>query len=346
MIVEDIQVEKGGKYMFIKVGHHDKNRLPAVILFNNADCSGEPGRFTFEPSTEPVTTYTSKDIKKQMVGMTFVDEKGTQMVHFGYPGSAMVPPGYELDFFKSNYFKGTPETLQGALKRQEKNNFELACQPLTSMKGTAATEYGSMRIRSKKTGRMTGYWKGITTSEAQIYTFSVGIKSTDAQTSASDSASTMNSALESGWDASVSAGAKVGFMGSGASVKVEGGMHGSESSSSSIHASLSKEISATAGVDKTTTHQTSCTPKQGESGSGLWQWVLSTSDYSTAAFTSHTVCRTGKLARTPPSCSFDDCDYGTDDQCTSCKSDKILATAKLESAEETSETEVRNDAED
>jgi len=129
----------------------------------------------------------------------------------------------------------------------------------------------------------------------------------------------MNKSLETGWDASASASVKAGFI-IGAEASVSGGMHGSESSSSSIQSSLAREISSTAGVDKTTTHQTTCTPDEeaGEKGSGLWQWVLSTSDYGTSAFTSHTVCRTGKLARTPPSCSFGDCE---DDQCTKCLGD-------------------------
>ena len=190
-------------------------------------------------------------------------------------------------------------------------------------------QWGSIRIRSKKTGRVTGYWKGITTSEAQTYTFSVGIKSEDAQKTASESVKSMTDALESGFDASVSASAVVSFFGSGSSVSATTSASGSSSSSSSTSESLAKEISSTAGVDKTTTHQTTCTPKKDESGSGLWQWVLSTSDFSTSAFTAHTICRTGKLARTQPSCAFDDCDYDHDDQCTTCKSTKVIEAEKL-----------------
>jgi len=167
--------------------------------------------------------------------------------------------------------------------------------------------WGSIKIRQSQTGRLKGYWKGITTSEAQKYTFSVGIKSTDSQASSTSSARTMSNALETGWDASASADVRLGFLGTGVSGSVSGSMNEKKSSSALTQASLTQEISSTAGVDKTTTHETTCTPKADESGSGLWQWVLSTSDYSTAAFTSHTVCRTGRLARTPPSCSMGDC---------------------------------------
>lgn len=59
-----------------------------------------------------------------------------------------------------------------------------------------------------------------------------------------------------------------------------------------------------------------------EKGSGLYQWVISTSDHSASAFTSHTVCRTGKLARIEPSCSFLDC---FNDECSLCKSDILAA---------------------
>jgi len=242
----------------------------------------------------------------------------------------MVPLGYELDIFADNYFKGTPKTIDGKLKRQEKNNFELQCQEIPDAI-TSKKRYGSIRIKSKKTGRVTGYWKGITSSENLTYTFSVGITSTEANSSAEKSAATMKASLSSGWDASVSAGASVGFMGNGVSVSGSAGKNGSESSSNSVEASLAREISSTAGVDKTTTYQTTCTPKKDE-GAGLWQWVLSTSDYGTSAFTAHTVCRTGKLARTPPNCSFDDCE---DDQCEICKSDKIIGAGKLKKAEET-----------
>ena len=111
---------------------------------------------------------------------------------------------------------------------------------------------------------------------------------------------------------------KAGFMGSGVEGTVSGGKHGSQSSGSSASAKISREISSSAGVDRTVTHETSCTPKEGEQGgTGLWQWVISTSDYSVSAFTSHTVCRTGKLAREEPVCNFWDC---ANDECSVCKS--------------------------
>ena len=93
------------------------------------------------------------------------------------PGSVMVPPGYELDYFTQNYFKGPKKTFVGEfLRKNEVNNFELACQPIEIDDKKAR---GSIRIRQQPTGRVTGYWKGITSSEAQIYTFSVGLRSTD-----------------------------------------------------------------------------------------------------------------------------------------------------------------------
>ena len=64
MMVEDIQVTAPAAYLYITVGYHDKNRVPAVMMFNTEDCSGDPARFSFEPAVETVATYTSRDIKK------------------------------------------------------------------------------------------------------------------------------------------------------------------------------------------------------------------------------------------------------------------------------------------
>ena len=37
----------------------------------------------------------------------------------------------------------------------------------------------SIRLMKNKTGKASGYWKGITSTEAQEFTYSVGITSTD-----------------------------------------------------------------------------------------------------------------------------------------------------------------------
>ena len=65
-----------------------------------------------------------------------------------------------------------------------------------------------MRIVKNKQGQATGFWKGITSSESQEYTYTVGITNKDSTTSAATSAVELNKSLESGWNASVTAEAK------------------------------------------------------------------------------------------------------------------------------------------
>ena len=60
---------------------------------------------------------------------------------------------------------------------------------------------------------------------------------------------------------------------------------------------VASEISSSASLGTTTKYTTTCTPDEGEKGgAGLWQWVISTEDFSTTALTAHTVCRTGDKA--------------------------------------------------
>ena len=92
------------------------------------------------------------------------------------------------------------------------------------------------------------------------------------------------------------------------------------------------------------THRTTCTPKDGETRAGLWQWVISSEDYSVSAYTPHTVCRTGDLAFVEPSCSYWDCD---DSQCSRCKqTNEEKATLKGTEVEVASKPDDDDDSDD
>ena len=73
----------------------------------------------------------------------------------------------------------------------------------------------SIRLEKDKVGKASGFWKGITSTEAQEFTYSVGITSTDSNTTTESSVEKLNKSLESGWNASVTAEAKAGFLGFG-----------------------------------------------------------------------------------------------------------------------------------
>ena len=117
----------------------------------------------------------------------------------------------------------------------------------------------------------------------------------------------MNKSLESGWNASVTAEAKAGFAGASVGVSGKYGQSGNDKRSKARDHSVASEISSSASVGTTTKHTTTCTPEEGEPGAGLWQWVISTEDYSTTALTAHTICRTGSNAFEAPACAFWDC---------------------------------------
>ena len=105
-------------------------------------------------------------------------------------------------------------------------------------------------------------------------------------------------------------------MGVGGGLSVSAGMNGTSKSAEALKHSVRSEVSSAASVGTTSTHKTTCKTKGDGDRAGLWQWVVSTEDYSSAAFTPHTICRTGDLAFTEPSCSFWDCDNG---DCSKCK---------------------------
>ena len=180
----------------------------------------------------------------------------------------------------------------------------------------------SIRMEKEKMGKASGFWKGITSTEAQEFTYSVGITSTDSNSTTESSAQKLNSSMESGWNASVTAEAKAGVPGFG-EVGVSGtvGKTGNSKMEKARENLVSQEISSTASVGTTTTHFTTCTPKEGESRAGLWQWVITTEDYSTTAFTSHTVCRTGDLAFKSPICAYWDC---ANADCSKCLTDATV----------------------
>ena len=46
----------------------------------------------------------------------------------------------------------------------------------------------SIRMEKEKTGKASGFWKGITSTEAQEFTYSVGITSTDSNSTTESSA--------------------------------------------------------------------------------------------------------------------------------------------------------------
>ena len=109
--------------------------------------------------------------------------------------------------------------------------------------------------------------------------------------------------------------------GSYAGISAEATVGGSYkmSTDSETEQEVAKEIASSAESNQSMVYEIECNPPEGETRAGLWQWVMSTSDYQVAAFTPHTVCRTGDLAFMSPQCPFQLCDNF---DCSVCKEEE------------------------
>ena len=115
------------------------------------------------------------------------------------------------------------------------------------------------------------------------------------------------------------------MFGNGVTASGSTGKNGSKTAGATVEGEVRRELSSASSEDSTVVHSTTCTPRGSIEdgtlvlGTGLWQWVITTEDYSVSAFTPHTVCRTGEDAYKAPKCVFWDC---INHDCTKCKGDE------------------------
>ena len=189
---------------------------------------------------------------------------------------------------------------------QDKETGRMVCQPIP------LAGYKSIEIKMSKEGKATGYWKGITTSNSQGYTFTVGMESSKEDTSKDEQTKSLKTSLETGWE--VSGGLEASFGGLGAGLSSSA--HSTSTEEKSQEDTVSREITDTVGENRSTEHSTTCGSGAAGEMTGLWQWVISNQDGSVNAFTPHTVCRTGDKAFKAPECQFWDC---ANADCSKCK---------------------------
>jgi len=117
--------------------------------------------------------------------------------------------------------------------------------------------------------------------------------------------------------------------------------YGWASASTSIEASYSEslthDVQSTYGLDYSVDSVTTCTTTTDKEGAGLFQWIISTSDYSAQAYTWHTVCRTGDNWNVAPECPWSAC---LDPECLECADDWVASSGRRLSAEEIDEEPV------
>ena len=122
----------------------------------------------------------------------------------------------------------------------------------------------------------------------------------------------LNSSFDQGFETSVTASANLGVVSAEASV----GASASGGLESETEHEIAQEIASASESNQELVYEIECNPPEGKRRAGLWQWVISTEDYSVAAFTPHTVCRTGDLAFKAPECAFHLC---ANYDCSECK---------------------------
>lgn len=85
---------------------------------------------------------------------------------------------------------------------------------------------------------------------------------------------------------------------------------------SSVETQIRSEVEHSYNSATTETIATHCTVPEGESGAGLWQWVVSTGDSSVTSRHLLSICKTGRGFNETPRCPMHACVDGT---CETCK---------------------------
>ena len=194
---------------------------------------------------------------------------------------------------------------------------------------TAKTSFtGSLRIAKHGHGKATGYWTGVTATEAQTFTYTIGITSDDETSTKNENITKIKDAMDWGINGKVTLGTygevEAGLSGVatatvGASAEVEIGGDYNIEETEETEVAFMKDVSQLSGSNSNMERTTTCTPmvyddagilmtgSDAPLGSGLWLWVITTEDHSVSAMTPHTVCRYGENAYRPPKCPFWEC---------------------------------------
>ena len=166
----------------------------------------------------------------------------------------------------------------------------------------------SLKIEKIKDKKPIAYWKGITASSPQTFTYNVGIGDIQNKQDKSSSANKLQDALETGFKTNSTTEVTESKFGMKTREETRAMEDLSSTQASHQNMTITTKCSIEASADEIAKDKT-------KGGVGLWQYVIATEDYSAAAFTPHTICRRGKLAFTPPKCPYYAC---LDDQCEKC----------------------------
>lgn len=206
----------------------------------------------------------------------------------------MVPAGYLVNIYDSYSFNGKKTQYRGSWV--DYHTQEMACINLADEDKN--TNKSVEIVRGREEG-IVGQWVGITATESQTFTYTVGITKGDSQES---NRQVMDK---------FSVGAEASFSFMGASAKVTMGYEKATTESETMKTSYS--------FDEQVKWQTTCTANDNQ-GTALYQWMIQTGDRKDAVFTMKTVCKSGDNDSMdwlePPACPPSECANADCSQCT------------------------------
>ena len=171
-----VQVSKyakdGKKMNYIRVGHYDVSEKPAILLFPDANCELYPKRFYWSPEDDNGSMFNHADLKLQ-------DFSGLADTH----KAIMVPPGLIATTYYAANWSGATTKYEGRKSRKpeldaiDPSKVKTGYAPgIEGMECQTLSSYlASLRIDKVPKRKPVGYWKGITASSSQDFTYTVGI---------------------------------------------------------------------------------------------------------------------------------------------------------------------------
>ena len=171
----------------MRVGPYDDLVMPALMLFDGFthSCDGAASRHFYDPREKYPGQYDRDDLYYTRIRYS--------------ADSMMLRPGYKVILYEMPKFEGldasvddkgekvraTYEVIEGAFA-EGSDEGRLKCQPIKNrvISGYEANAYnkkgiGSFKIMKQEQGKATGYWKGITSTGSQEFTYTVGISNKD-----------------------------------------------------------------------------------------------------------------------------------------------------------------------
>ena len=165
--------------------------------------------------------------------------------------------------------------------------FTDASEKMVCVEADWGDRVSSLIIKKQPQGAAQGYWQSVTSTESIEQTIHIGLSTGNTDRSEGEEASRLNEAVDFG----------LVFINSLTQMF----------NLNDNRKAVSRDVTTTYGYDYSQATKVTCTVPEGESGAGIWQWVVSTEDGMTKSFSQHTVCRTGALFNVEPACPYFAC---------------------------------------